>query len=50
MKGLYGAAAEETADMRQLVREIVPEYREAEDVNREAAGVHSAMNMHGDVV
>ena len=50
MKGLYGAAAEETADMRQLVREIVPEYREAEDVNREAAGVHSAMDMHGDVV
>lgn len=33
MQGLYAAAAEETADMRQLVREIVPEYRDPEDVN-----------------
>lgn len=33
MKKLYAAAAEETTDMRELVREIVPEYKTPEEVN-----------------
>ncbi|MDD6212483.1 MAG: nucleoside-diphosphate sugar epimerase/dehydratase [Clostridiales bacterium] len=36
MKILYQAASDESTDIRSLVRDIVPEYREASVVNREA--------------
>ena len=47
MKALYKAAYEEQTDIKALIRDIVPEYREPEEVNREAAMLHETVRANG---